>query len=124
MARPRSFDEDKVLDAAMQTFWRHCYEATTTRMLEDATGVGIRGLFNAFGSKEHLFQKVLQRYCAMISAQLDHVFAKPGVAAIDMVFAAFAQPEPPEALAHAGCLMVNTIQDLGRADAAIRAEVA
>ncbi|MFL4472046.1 TetR/AcrR family transcriptional regulator [Tateyamaria armeniaca] len=123
MARPRNFDEDKVLDAAMMAFWRHGYEATTTRMLEDATGVGIRGLFNAFGSKEQLFETVLARYFAMVSTTLEQVFATPGRAAIDMVFAGFSQPEPPEAIAHAGCLMVNTVSELERTNAAIRARV-
>ncbi|WP_299045661.1 TetR/AcrR family transcriptional regulator [uncultured Tateyamaria sp.] len=123
MARPRNFDDDAVLDAAMMTFWRNGFEATTTRMLEDATGVGIRGLSNAFGSKEQLFETVLKRYFAAVQANLEQVFAAPGRGAIDMVFAGFSQPEPPEAIAHAGCLMVNTVTELERTNAAIRALV-
>lgn len=107
----------------MMTFWRHGFEATTTRMLEDATGVGIRGLSNAFGSKEQLFEAVLKRYFANVQANLAQVFATPGRAAVDMVFAGFSQPEPPDAIAHAGCLMVNTVTELERTDAAIRAQV-
>lgn len=124
MARPRTFDDDTVLDAAMATFWRNGYEATTTRMLEEATGVGIRGLFNAFGSKEQLFATVLERYFANVQAILSGVFAGPGRQAIDTVFAGFSHPEPPDALAHAGCLMVNTVTELERTNADIRAQVA
>lgn len=123
MARPRAFDEDKVLDAAMIAFWRHGFEATTTRMLEEATGVGIRGLSNAFGSKEQLFETVLKRYLSNISATLKQVFATPSRVSIDMVFAGFSEPEPPDAIAHAGCLMVNTVSELERTNAAIRAQV-
>lgn len=107
----------------MMIFWRNGYEATTTRMLEEATGVGIRGLSNAFGPKEQLFETVLKRYFANVQANLAKVFATPGRAAIDMVFAGFSMTEPPDAIAHAGCLMVNTVTELERTDAAIRAQV-
>lgn len=107
----------------MMTFWRHGYEATTTRMLEEATGVGIRGLFNAFGNKEALFHTVLERYFENVRAQLAQVFDMPGRDAIDAVFAGFSAPEPPDALAHAGCLMVNTVYELERTDEKVRAQV-
>ena len=108
----------------MAAFWRHGYEATTTRMLEDATGVGIRGLFNAFGSKEQLFRTILVRYFGMVEAHIAQIFALPGRDAIDAVFAAFSSSEPPEAISHAGCLMVNTVYELERTDEAVRAQVA
>ena len=114
MARPRSFDTDAVLDAAMMTFWRHGYEATTTRMLEEATGVGLRSLFNAFGDKEALFQQVLDRYFAMVEDNLTQVFAEPGLPAISMVFEGFLVDEPPDSIRNAGCLMVNTVFELDR----------
>ena len=42
MARPRNFDETEALQKMVQVFWRHGYDATTTRMLEEATGIGVR----------------------------------------------------------------------------------
>ncbi|WP_415919944.1 TetR/AcrR family transcriptional regulator [Tateyamaria sp. SN6-1] len=124
MARPRKFDEEAVLDAAMMTFWRHGFEATTTRMLEEATGVGVRGLFNTFGNKEQLFHTVLDRYFAAVRAQLAPLANLPGRDAIDAVFAGFSADEPPGAIAHAGCLMVNTVFELERTDDTVRAQVA
>ncbi len=93
-------------------------------MLEEATGVGIRGLFNAFGNKEKLFHTVLARYFDTVHAQLAQVFAMPGRDAIDAVFAGFSAPDPPDAISHAGCLMVNTVFELERTDETVRAQVA
>ncbi|MGY0389326.1 TetR/AcrR family transcriptional regulator [Nocardioides sp. WG-D5] len=60
--RPRSFDEDAVLDAAMRAFWEHGYEGTSVATLEAATGLKAPSLYGAFGSKEALYQSALERY--------------------------------------------------------------
>jgi TetR/AcrR family transcriptional repressor of nem operon len=39
MGRPREFDETEVLDAAVDCFWEHGYEATSTRELADRMGL-------------------------------------------------------------------------------------
>ncbi|MFI7319952.1 TetR/AcrR family transcriptional regulator [Streptomyces venezuelae] len=62
MARPREFDEDRVVTAAMKTFWRHGYEATSTRDLCDSTGLGPSSLYNTFGGKRQLYLRALRRY--------------------------------------------------------------
>ena len=43
MARPREFDEAAVLDAAMDRFWRHGYEATSVRDLADEMNIAGAG---------------------------------------------------------------------------------
>lgn len=60
--RPRSFDEDAVLDAVMRAFWEHGYEGTSVATLEAATGLKAPSLYGAFGSKELLYQTALERY--------------------------------------------------------------
>src|ERR1700722_3805604 len=62
MVRSRSFDEDVVLDAAMERFWKHGYVATSVRDLGDAMGLGAASLYNAFGDKRTLFTQCLDRY--------------------------------------------------------------
>ncbi len=60
--RPRAFDRDVVLDAAMQVFWAAGYEAASIPMLTAAMGISAQSLYAAFGSKEALYREALERY--------------------------------------------------------------
>jgi TetR/AcrR family transcriptional repressor for divergent bdcA len=62
--RPRTFVEHEVLDAAMQVFWRHGYEASSIAQLRAATGLSSASLYGAFGSKEGLFERAIEHYIA------------------------------------------------------------
>lgn len=62
MGRHREFDVDKVLDAAMCVFWRKGYEGTSYVDLTQAAGVERPALYAAFGNKEALFRRALERY--------------------------------------------------------------
>lgn len=62
MGRPRRFDVDNALEAALGVFWRKGYEGTSYADLVDATGVERPALYSAFGNKEALFLKALKRY--------------------------------------------------------------
>lgn len=78
MARPRKFDDARVLDAAMETFWRRGYEATSTRDLSDSTELGPSSLYNAFGDKRQLYLKALDKYCETGTAEQAGVLRGPG----------------------------------------------
>jgi TetR/AcrR family transcriptional regulator, transcriptional repressor for nem operon len=62
MPRPRQFDETVALEAAMECFWRRGYEATSLRDLTAAMGLTAPSLYNAFGDKQELFSRALERY--------------------------------------------------------------
>jgi TetR/AcrR family transcriptional regulator, transcriptional repressor for nem operon len=62
MARLREFDENRALDAAVDCFWSRGYEATSVRDLAREMGIGGASLYNAFGGKRALFERVLERY--------------------------------------------------------------
>ncbi|MEU9865449.1 TetR/AcrR family transcriptional regulator [Streptomyces sp. NPDC047971] len=62
MARPREFDEERALRAAMEAFWRLGYEGTSTRDLCAGTGLGPSSLYNAFGDKRSLYLRALNLY--------------------------------------------------------------
>jgi TetR/AcrR family transcriptional repressor of nem operon len=62
VARPREFDEDTALDAAMRRFWADGFAATSVRDLGDAMGLGQASVYNAFGGKRALFTQCLDRY--------------------------------------------------------------
>jgi AcrR family transcriptional regulator len=60
--RPREFDEDEVLRAALRVFWEKGYESTSLSDLLAAMGLTKSSLYKAFGSKEALFWRVVERY--------------------------------------------------------------
>lgn len=62
MPRPKSFDEEAVLDQAVQLFWERGYEGTSLADLETHLGLGRQSLYNTFGDKHGLFLKALERY--------------------------------------------------------------
>ncbi|MGW4849906.1 TetR/AcrR family transcriptional regulator [Streptomyces sp. NPDC004288] len=69
MARPRTFDESAVLDAAAGEFRVHGFAETSTEQLCEAAGVRRSSLYNAFTSKDELFVRALQHYVATTGAR-------------------------------------------------------
>jgi len=124
MARPKSFDEDTVLDAATECFRRQGLNAASIRDLAEEMGIAGPSLYNAFGCKRALFIQALERYanCGMRSrfAELERCGPK---AAILAFVAEFVQ----RALGGAGegrCLLVNTAMEVDPQDAELAARVA
>jgi TetR/AcrR family transcriptional repressor of nem operon len=62
--RPRGFEEDRVLEAVMNTFWHKGYEGASFKDLCSATGLHKGSLYQAFGDKHQLFLKALGYYMA------------------------------------------------------------
>ncbi|TXC70444.1 TetR/AcrR family transcriptional regulator [Sphingomonas ginsenosidivorax] len=60
--RPREFDLDEALAAALRVFWRNGYEAASMTELTAAMGITKPSLYAAFGNKEALFHKALDLY--------------------------------------------------------------
>ena len=123
MARPRKFDEQAVLTAVRDMFWRGGYAATSVQDLTDATGLGTQSLYGAFGSKHDLFVRILDDYGARQSAGLEAaITADPspwhGVTSAVTFEDGGRMDLPPQ-----GCLMVNSAAALGAQDEEVRARV-
>jgi AcrR family transcriptional regulator len=80
MGRPRGFDPDAVVDAAVEVFWRKGYEGASMADLCAATGLRPGSVYAAYGSKLGLFSAAVDRY-------VDTVFAY-GMSALDAPTAA------------------------------------
>ncbi|MFI8209448.1 TetR/AcrR family transcriptional regulator [Streptomyces werraensis] len=121
MARPRMFDEERALDAAMHTFWEKGYEATSTQDLCEATGLGRSSIYNTFKSKHDLFERALAHYIdTMTTAQLA-VLEDTRRRAADRIRDLFAMVVDGETEHRAGgrglgCLTVNTTVELAARD--------
>ncbi|HEV3501006.1 MAG TPA: TetR/AcrR family transcriptional regulator [Bradyrhizobium sp.] len=116
MARPRSFDPDQALDLARDVFWRKGFQGTSLDDITAATGLAKPSLYAAFGDKNALFLKVLDRYHERIVANAERVLDE-GPSARDAVehwLTGFV-PFCSGVRGTRGCLSVNTAAD-GAAD--------
>ncbi|CAN5733423.1 TetR/AcrR family transcriptional regulator [soil metagenome] len=120
MARPRTFDENHALDAAVDCFWMRGYEATSVRDLAEAMGIGGTSLYNAYGDKRALFTRSLERYAERSMreriARLEASHRpKEAIAAFiaEIIERSLKDPD------RKGCLLVNSALDVAPHDAAI-----
>jgi len=61
--RPREFDRNKAIEAALALFWSQGYEPTSLSQLKACMGdISPASFYAAFGSKEALFREVVERY--------------------------------------------------------------
>lgn len=74
--RPRKFEEEQALDTALRLFWRHGYEGTPISALAQAMGLTVPSVYNAFGNKESLFMKAVDRYDHYSASLYEEAFAK------------------------------------------------
>ena len=120
--RPRAFDPDVALDRAMHVFWAKGYEGASLSDLTRAMRINRPSLYAAFGNKEQLFGKALDRYMdgpvAYFGKALAAAKARDVVEEILLGTARMGDdPRIP-----AGCLMVQGALACG--DASVRKEAA
>ena len=77
--RPRGFDEEQAIDSAMRVFWEKSYEGATMADLTEATGLNRSSIHAAFGSKEGLFLKVVERYWEGPLSHIPKALAEPAL---------------------------------------------
>jgi len=77
MGRPRAFDLDQALDQALHVFWEKGYAGTSITDLTKAMGINPPSLYAAFGNKEKLFKKALDRYEGLRDQILEEAFEAP-----------------------------------------------
>ena len=121
MPRPRTFDEDRAVDAAMRTFWANGYEATTTEDLCAATGLGRSSIYNTFTSKHELFRRALLRYVATMNANQLGILEDDARSPVERLRALFTAVIDGEMDTRRdgrsiGCLTVNTTVELAGRD--------
>ncbi|HEX3346557.1 MAG TPA: TetR/AcrR family transcriptional regulator [Acetobacteraceae bacterium] len=125
MGRPREFDEEAVMEAAVDCFWTNGYKATSVRDLASRMGITGASLYNAFGDKRALYRRALDRYVEQglhervgrLEAELPPLEAIRGFLT-EAVERSWRDPE------HRGCMLVNAALEAGPRDPELRGAVA
>ncbi|AJK47143.1 TetR/AcrR family transcriptional regulator [Burkholderia plantarii] len=117
MARPREFDEEAVLDAAIAQFWSHGYESTSVRDLAAMMGMTGASVYNAFGDKRALYERAFERYVARGFREREHRFEtqlppRDAIAAFFEEIIRLTVHDPQRR----GCLIVNASMELAPHD--------
>jgi TetR/AcrR family transcriptional repressor of nem operon len=117
VARPREFDTDEAIGNVADVFWAKGYEATSVSNLEEATGLARPRLYAAFGSKQEMLYKSIAFYLSNEIERVLQMVEGGGVEGISDWFRRFGvvRERLPER-AQMGCLMVNTMVELGDTD--------
>ena len=124
MARPRSFDEHEVLEAARDAFWTRGYEGTSIDDITIATGLGKGCLYAAFGGKRELFERVFTNHRAEAAEQTHRRLDGPDAGAYErlrkyVTSLCFNSGPSSDGL---GCLIAKTTAEIGATDPAIGAQ--
>lgn len=125
VGRPREFDVDNVLDAAMRAFWANGYEATSLSDLMKATGLHKGSLYQAFGDKRSLFLKSLERYLDSSMARDDAIMAD-ATSPLDGILKVVHTMIDMESTQDcpSGCLAINSMVELGQQDEGVEKIIA
>jgi TetR/AcrR family transcriptional regulator, transcriptional repressor for nem operon len=112
MTRRREFDEDKVLEAAMDAFWRHGFAGTSAQHLVEATGLGRGSLYGAYTSKAGLYRQAMQRY-ARKTRETSALLNGKGTIKVRVKNLLMTAVPSGRTAARQGCLMTNSAIELG-----------
>lgn len=120
LAGVRQFDEEQVLERALELFWRQGLRATSMLQLAAETGVQRGSLYHAYGSKEALFQLAFARYAERFLAAARTALSAPdprqGLADFFAVaIAGMTRGTPPR-----GCLTTRAATELAGGDKRLR----
>ena len=124
IGRPRNFDPEVALESAMHVFWAKGYEGASLSELTRAMRINRPSLYAAFGNKERLFRKVLERYMEGPFAYFQNALRAPTAREVIEQILSGAADMAGNPQAPSGCLLVQGALACGEASDSIRQEVA
>lgn len=121
MARTKAFNEEEILNKAIELFWKQGFHATSMQDLVDHLGINRASLYATFGNKERLFKRALSDYQRMNQKSikgflLGYESVEAGLRAMfeNGISATLNDPD------RKGCFVVNTITELAAQDQDIK----
>jgi AcrR family transcriptional regulator len=106
IGRPREFDRDAALEAAMLLFWRKGFAMTSMHDLCGAMGILSPSLYAAFGSKEGLYLEALDHYVRTVGPPVWDRLAEGATAraGVESLLLAATESLPKSRATPAGCM--------------------
>jgi AcrR family transcriptional regulator len=121
--RTRQFNADEALDRALEVFWARGYEGATLPALTRAMGINRPSLYAAFGNKEQLFRKALDRYqTGPMSFLAEALRQRTARTVVESVFSGFIRMQRGRDKAR-GCLVVSGALACGEEAETVRREL-
>ncbi|AGF55820.1 TetR/AcrR family transcriptional repressor of nem operon [Clostridium saccharoperbutylacetonicum] len=122
MGRSKEFDENVVLQKAMELFWKQGYEKTSLNDLVEHMGIHRRSLYDTFGDKRTLFLKTMDFYEELIRNKIQAGVLKAETAkqAIRFIFDFIIEGYEDKQW---GCLTVNSATELALMDKEIKERI-
>jgi AcrR family transcriptional regulator len=114
IGRPRGFDRDAALEAAMLLFWRKGFAATSMNELCEAMGINSPSLYAAFGSKESLYLEAVEYYVQIQGPSIWDRLAEGATAraGIENLLIAWTENLPKSRATPAGCMaLLGAVSD-------------
>lgn len=125
VGRPREFDLDEALSAAVVVFRERGFSAGSIGEISKATGLSAGSLYKAFPDKKSLFLATLHRYSSQRSAQLQALINQEPTGLDKLVaLLAFYARSAHGVEGRRGCLVVSAIEELSILDGEVAAAVA
>jgi AcrR family transcriptional regulator len=121
--RPRAFNLDEALDKALHVFWQKGYQGASLDDLTRAMGISRPSLYAAFGDKEALFRKALQRYESGPSSFAREALKEPTARGVVKRFLREAIKMHTDPKTPPGCLIVHGALASSDGSASIRQEL-
>lgn len=123
MPRSKTYDDDLVLEKAMNIFWVHGYEATSVRLLEKEMGINQFSIYASFKNKKNLFISSLRKYREFVTVNRFQPLLQDGAGLAELKSFLKNATVIRSNDVKKGCLVVNTAGELGDKDPEIAREV-
>jgi TetR/AcrR family transcriptional repressor of nem operon len=122
MGRSKEFDENVVLQKAMELFWEQGYEKTSLNDLVEHMGIHRRSLYDTFGDKHTLFLKTIDCYEELIKDKIQAgiVYAETAKQAIQFIFDFMIEGLEDRPW---GCLIVNSATEMALRDKEVEEKI-
>nr|WP_321231232.1 TetR/AcrR family transcriptional regulator [uncultured Psychroserpens sp.] len=116
MARKKQYNEDLVVEKAMNLFWKNGYETTSMQMLEKEMGINKFSIYSSFGNKHGLFLESLKCYKTKVSVILEKF--KNATNGVEDIKQFFYDSVDANYKGHKqkGCLVTNTYNEFSESE--------